>query len=95
MLCDGVRLETPLYAPSYISDYMKQCWKEERDERPCYSSFLHSLENLYELKASSDSEATSDNTCASRVKSRYLKYASLAFHEDSVENRFRKIRNLR
>jgi len=95
MLCDGVRLETPFYAPSYISYYMKECWKEERDERPCYSSFLHSLENLYELKASSDSEALSENTCASRVKSRYLKYASLAFHEDSVENRFRKIRNLR
>ena len=70
MLSDGVRLETPAHAPSYISDYMKQCWKEKADERRCYSSFLHTFENLYL------SEATSDITYVSIVKLRYLKYAS-------------------
>ena len=96
MLSSGIRLTSPAYAPSYISDHMQQCWKEKPDERPSFSSFLQTLENMYELKTSSDSEALNGHTnYASRVKMRYLKYASLAFHEDSVENRFRQIKKLR
>ena len=95
MLSDGIRLETPVYAPSHISDHMLKCWNENPDKRPCYSSFLHNIENLYGLKTSSDLKATSKNTNGSRVKSIYLNYASLAFHEDSVENRYKKLRNLR
>ena len=70
MLSNGHRLPTPVYASLWISDHMKQCWKEKADEQSCYSSFLHTLENLYL------SEATSDITYVSRVKLRYLKYAS-------------------
>ena len=95
MLSEGIRLENPAYAPSHMSDHMQLCWKEKPDERPSYSSFLQTLDNRYDLKSSLDSRATSDHTYVSLVKSRYLKYASLAFHEDSVENRFKKIRNLR
>ena len=95
MLTDGVRPATPEHAPPHISDHMQQCWKENPKERPCYSSFLHSLENLYGFKASPELEVTSDNIYASLVKSRYVKYASLAFDEDSIENRYRRIQNLR
>ena len=69
-LSNDDRLPTPVHIPLCISDHMKQCWKEKADEQSCYSSFLHTLENLYL------SEATSDITYVSRVKLRYLKYAS-------------------
>ena len=95
MLSDGNRLATPVYAPSHISHYMQQCWKEKPKERPSYSSFLHTLDNLYGFKASSELEVKSDNFYASLVKSRYVKYASLAFDEDSAENRYRRLQNLR
>ena len=95
MLSDGDRLPNPEYAPSHISDHMQQCWREKPKERPSYSSFLHTLDNRCGLKASSELEVTSDNTYISLVKSRYLKYASLAFDEESVENRYRRLQNLR
>ena len=95
MLSEGIRLETPAYAPSYMSNHMQQCWNEKPVKRPSYSLFLQTLENQYDLKSSLDSKAVSAHTYVSQVKSKYLKYASLAFHEDSVENRFKKIRNLR
>ena len=95
MLTDGVRPAIPVYAPSHISAHMQQCWNEKPKERPCYTSFLHTLENAYGLKASSELEVTSDSTYISLVKSRYLKYASLAFDEESVENRYRRLQNLR
>ena len=95
MLSGGVRLAIPVHAPSHIADHMQHCWNEKPKKRPSYRSFLHDQDNLYELKDSSDLEVTIDNTYASRVKSRYLKYASLAFDEDSVENRYRQIRKLR
>ena len=95
MLSNGDRLATPVYAPPHISRHMQKCWEEKPEERWCFSSFLHTLENVYDLKASSDLEVTRDNTYASLVKSRYLKYASMAFDEDSVENRYRRLQNLR
>ena len=96
MLSSGIRLGSPAYAPPHISEHMQQCWKEKPDERPSFSNFLQTLESLYELKDSTDSVSTNSRiNYASRVKMRYLKYASLAFHEDSVENRFRQIKKLR
>ena len=95
MLSKGDRLPNPEYAPSHIADHMQQCWREKPKKRPSYSSFLHTLDNLYGLKASSEVEVTSDNTYASLVKSRYLKYASLVFDEESVENRYKRIQNIR
>ena len=95
MLSGGVRLAAPANAPSHISDHMENCWEEKPKKRPSYRSFLHTLENLYDLKASSDLEVTINSTYASRVKLRYLKYASLAFDEDSVESRYRRLQNLR
>ena len=95
MLSKGDRLPNPEYAPSHIADHMQKCWSEEPKERPSYSSFLHTLDNLYGLKASSELEVTRDNILAYLVKSRYLKYASLAFDEDSVESRYRRLQNLR
>ena len=67
---------------SWISDHMKQCWKEKADERSCYSSFLHIVENLY------SSDATSDITYISRGRLRFMKYAPLAIHVDSFGNLF-------
>ena len=95
MLSKGDRLPNPEYAPSHIADHMQQCWREKPKKRPSYSLFLHTLDNLYGLKASSEVEVTSDNTYASLVKSRYLKYASLVFDEESVENRYKRIQNIR
>ena len=96
MLSSGIRLSSHAYAPTCISHHMQQCWKETPDERPSFCSFLQTLENMYEFKASIDSASINGHAnYASRVKMRYLKYASLAFHEDSVENRFRQIKNLR
>ena len=95
MLSNGDRLPNPEYAPSHIADYMQKCWREVPKERPSYSSFLQTLDNRCGLKASSELEVTSDNTYASLVKSRYLKYASLAFDDESVENRYKRLQNLR
>ena len=96
MLSSGIRLSSPAYAPSCISEHMQQCWQENPDDRPSFTSLLQTLENMYELKASVESATINDHTnYASRVRMKYVEYASLAFHEDSLENRFKQIRNLR
>ena len=95
MLSGGDRLSTPVYAPPHISKHMQKCWEENPEDRWSYSSFKHTLENLYGFKASPELEVTSDNSYASLVKSRYLKYASLVFDDESVENRYRRLQNLR
>ena len=89
-LSNGYRLGNPKYAPKHISDHMQRCWNEIPEERPPYDSFLTTLETLYELKTSVQSIETHDTTCyAYRMR---LRYASLAFHEESLEKQFQTIR---
>ena len=89
-LSNGYRLGNPKYAPKHISDYMQRCWNEIPEERPSYDSFLTTLETLYELKTSVRSIENHDKTCyAYRMR---LRYASLAFHEESLEKQFQTIR---
>ena len=85
-LSTGYRLGSPKYAPKYISDHMKQCWNDIPEKRPSYDMFLQKLDNLYDLKTSLISKANHDQTCFGyRMR---LRYASLAFHEQSLEKKF-------
>ena len=69
---------------------MQQCWEENPEKRPAYNTFLQALESIYELKTSYGSKVNYDKTCyAYRMK---LRYASLAFHEESLEKQFITIR---
>ena len=69
---------------------MQKCWAEVPEERPSFGIFIETLESLYELKTSINSKENYDNTsCAYRMK---LRYASLAFHEESLEKQFQTIK---
>ena len=90
-LSNGYRLGSPKYAPKFIAYHMKQCWNEIPEERPSYDMFLQKLENLYDLKTSLSSKANHDQTCSAyRMR---LRYASLVFHEQSLEKQFQTMRS--
>ena len=48
-LQSGHRMEKPEYAPNFVGEMMKNCWRKEPNDRPTFSQMANAIEKQIEF----------------------------------------------